>query len=384
MFVVNNELNRITKIQDRTFSELGFRERANLQEWLEHYPEAFGEDLLFIQKEFDGFDDTRERIDLVAIDKQGNLVVIENKLDDSGRDVTWQVLKYASYCSSLSKQQIKDIYQQYLDKSGKKESSEQNIVEFLEAEDFAEVQLNKSQRIILVAGNYRKEVTSTVIWLLTKYNMKIQCFKATPYLFNNQTLVDIQQIIPVKEVEEYTIRMAEKALEEQSSQDELKARHKVRLEFWRQLLPIANRESQLFANVSPSKDNWISAGAGIGGVTFAFVVAGSYARTELYIARSAPEENKFIFDKLLERRQEIEAVSGQLEWERLDGRRACRIKRELGAVNLYDKDDWAKMNRFLAENMRKMEQAFQGPLKVVNAELKKQRQRESAPKMLNE
>ena len=39
--------------------------------------------------------------------------VIENKLDDSGKDVTWQVLKYASYCSSLTKQNIIDIYQKY-------------------------------------------------------------------------------------------------------------------------------------------------------------------------------------------------------------------------------------------------------------------------------
>ncbi len=105
---------------------------------MKNNPTAFGEDdeLLFIQKEFDGFDDTRERLDLLAIDKQGDLVIIENKLDDSGRDVTWQVLKYASYCSSLSKQQIKDIYQSYLDKKGVSENAESNISDFLDAEDF--------------------------------------------------------------------------------------------------------------------------------------------------------------------------------------------------------------------------------------------------------
>jgi hypothetical protein len=77
-----------------------------------------GEELLIIQKEFDGFQDTNERLDLLALDKQGCLVVIENKLDDTGRDVTWQALKYASYCSTLSKEQIRAIYQSYLDKIG--------------------------------------------------------------------------------------------------------------------------------------------------------------------------------------------------------------------------------------------------------------------------
>lgn len=42
-------------------------------------------------------------------------MIIENKLDDSGRDVVWQAVKYASYCASLSKAQIVEIYQQYLD-----------------------------------------------------------------------------------------------------------------------------------------------------------------------------------------------------------------------------------------------------------------------------
>lgn len=59
---------------------------------------------------------TRERLDLLALDKEGNLVIIENKLDDSGRDVVWQALKYASYCSTLTKEEIIRIFQEYLDK----------------------------------------------------------------------------------------------------------------------------------------------------------------------------------------------------------------------------------------------------------------------------
>ena len=188
MFVLDKEKNRINKVKCCTFSDLKFREREHLQEWLENTPTAFGEDdeLLFIQKEFDGFDDTRERLDLLAIDKQGDLVIIENKLDDSGRDVTWQVLKYASYCSSLTTPQIRDIYQSYLDKKGCSENAESNISEFLDINDFEDIQLNNNQRIILVSGSYRKEVTSTVLWLLQKYKLKIQCFKATPYSFEGQ------------------------------------------------------------------------------------------------------------------------------------------------------------------------------------------------------
>ena len=83
-----------------------------MQEWLANQPDAAGEELLIIQKWFDGFDETRERLDLLALDKDGNLVVIEVKLDDSGRDVTWQALKHTAYVSGLTNTQIVEIYQQ--------------------------------------------------------------------------------------------------------------------------------------------------------------------------------------------------------------------------------------------------------------------------------
>ena len=105
MFTVNHQTNRISPVKVKSFSELGVTERNHLQEWLAHQPDCLGEELLIIQKEFDGFDDTRERLDLLALDKDGNLVIIENKLDDRGRDVVWQALKHASYSASLTKGQ---------------------------------------------------------------------------------------------------------------------------------------------------------------------------------------------------------------------------------------------------------------------------------------
>jgi len=84
-----------------------------LQEWIANNPTSLGEELLIIQKEFSGFSEMNERLDLLALDKLGNLVIIENKLDDSGKVVTWQVIKYASYCASSTKQDIIKIYQDF-------------------------------------------------------------------------------------------------------------------------------------------------------------------------------------------------------------------------------------------------------------------------------
>ena len=69
MFQVIRSTNRLVRLKERRFADLKLREREHLQEWLAHTPEALGEELLVIQKEFDGFADTRERLDLLALDK---------------------------------------------------------------------------------------------------------------------------------------------------------------------------------------------------------------------------------------------------------------------------------------------------------------------------
>lgn len=57
MYRINAEANRITPLEVKRFSELKLSERFHLQEWLESAPDTFGEELLIIRKEFDGFDD---------------------------------------------------------------------------------------------------------------------------------------------------------------------------------------------------------------------------------------------------------------------------------------------------------------------------------------
>ena len=69
--------------------------------------------------------------------------------------MVWQALKYASYCASLTKAQIVEIYQQYLHRylptieageplaqAGQAVDAATRICEFLDAPDLDEVKLN--------------------------------------------------------------------------------------------------------------------------------------------------------------------------------------------------------------------------------------------------
>ena len=384
MFTVNHQTNRISPVKTKKFSELGFTERKHLQEWLAHEPSALGEELLIIQKEFDGFDDTRERLDLLALDKDGNLVIIENKLDDSGRDVVWQALKYASYCASLTKAQIVDIYQQYLDRyepvTGEVDllnapaSASARICEFLDAPDLDELKLNlgNSQRIMLVAANFRKEVTSTALWLLGQ-GISIACFKITPYSLGEQLLINIDQIIPTPEAKELMIGINAKEAEEKTTEVVLKNRHTVRREYWERALEAFQKSAcQLYNNISPSKDHWLSAGSGLSGCPYNLIFLQKELRVELWISRGVTEENKYLFDLLSQSKQDIEHTFGaELEWMRLDEKKSCRIQFSTKADG-FNKETWPQAVAWHLEQMTKLEKALKGPLQKA-AEAMKQK-----------
>jgi hypothetical protein len=223
----------------------------------------------------------------------------------------------------------------------------------------------------MVSGSFRKEVTSTVLWLLN-YKLRIQCFQVAPFEMGDQLFLNIEQIIPMKNAEEFVISMADKTQDDINSQETLKKRHIIRREFWTQLLQEINKTSHLFQNISPAISNWIGAGSGVRGVSFNFVISQSYGRCEIYIDRGAMEENKFVFDTLFNQKDLLEKTFGApLTWERLDEKRASRIKYELEGVNVFEKEDWPKMIEFMKDGMLRMEKTFKDPLQKINIEVKK-------------
>ncbi|MFC0161751.1 hypothetical protein CDZ97_23785 [Mameliella alba] len=373
MFQIDRSANRLRKLERTSFSEVGFREREHLQEWLASMPEALGEtlgdDLLIIQKEFDGFDGTRERLDLLALDRNGQLVVIENKLDDSGRDVVWQALKYAAYCSSLKKAEIVDIFQKYLGASG---DAVTMICEFLEEDSFDEIVLNEGndQRVVFIAANFRREVTATVLWL-REHQIDARCIKAIPYRFGEELFLDLQQVIPTPEAADYMIRMAQKETEEKSAIGVQRRSHQLRLAFWEKALEaMRERGLSLFANISPSKDHWLSAGTGISGCVYNLIFSKDEARVEISLQRANKTENKWLFDQLYSERDGLERDFGAaLDWKRMEDRKSSRIQFSR-IFDGFSEEAWPEMIDWLGEHMQRLEATFHPRLVELNQRLK--------------
>jgi hypothetical protein len=83
------------------------------------------------------------------------------------------------------------------------------------------------------------------------------------------------------------------------------------------------------------------------------------AQVELYIDRGESEENKHIFDALFACRADTEAVfGGPLEWQRLDDRRACRIRYVLESGGLKDRERWPQIQDRMIDAMVRLEKAL--------------------------
>lgn len=196
MYKVDIQNKSLLRLQDVQYADLKIRERFDIQEWIAKDPSILGESLLIIQKEFEL--PSGIRLDLLALDKNGNLVIIELKRDNSGKNTEWQAIKYASYCSTMTPERIVSIYSTY--KKISAHDAEIEINAFIDT-DISEI--NSEQRIILVSKDFHSDVASAVLWL-RDYDLNIKCIRLRPFIDTDGDLfITPDVIIPLPEAKDY-------------------------------------------------------------------------------------------------------------------------------------------------------------------------------------
>jgi hypothetical protein len=181
------------------------RERQGLQRALRQRIEVLGDDLLVVDEEYGSFEDSRRRIDLLALDRTGSLVVIELKRTEDGGHMELQALRYAAMVSTMTADQLVAVYSHANDLAV---DDARQIIEGWVARPFEE--LPDQVRIILVSADFSTEITSTVIWLNDTYNTDISCYRIVSYRLADEVLLDLQQIIPLPEAKDFQIQQRQK------------------------------------------------------------------------------------------------------------------------------------------------------------------------------
>jgi hypothetical protein len=208
----------ILPVREVTLAKQGYRERYDLQRVLRDQIEAVSPNSYVLAEEYSEWEDARRSIDLLCIDKDANLVVVELKRSDDGAHMELQAIRYAAMISKMTFAQAVDAHSKYLQRTGRDPAeAESGILHFLEWDE-AQPEFGQTVRIVLVSAGFSKEITTSVIWL-NDSGLDVQCVRLRPYELDGRTLLDIQQVLPLPEAEEYQVQLRRKVAEVRQARD---------------------------------------------------------------------------------------------------------------------------------------------------------------------
>lgn len=205
---------RLQRVTPTTLAEAAIWERRDLQALLrQHLPELVP-DLLVIAEEFGDWDDSKRRIDLLALDRDANLVVIELKRGDTGVHMELQALRYAAMVSTMT-------FEQAVTAHGTAHPADEldartAILDHLGWSEPSEEEFAQDVRIVLFSEDFSRELTTSILWLNNR-GLDITAFRISSYDLDGRLLLDFQQIIPLKEAEEYQVKVRNKQQVEQNA-----------------------------------------------------------------------------------------------------------------------------------------------------------------------
>lgn len=248
-------------------------------------------------------------VDIVAEDETGNPVIIENQLEKSDHDHLGKVITYLVAMGAKA--------------------------------------------AVWIVSDPRPEHIASISWLNESSSANFYLIKLEAIKIGGSPPAPLFTVIVGPSEEGKVVGKAKKDLAE---------RYIIREKFWAKLLDAAKDKTKLHRNITPQQYAWLGTGAGKQGLGFNYSVRKNEAQVELYIDRGKEkeEENKYLFEQLYKHKEAIESSFGEpLEWQNLEGRRACRIRKKITRGGYRDNEDkWPEIHELMIDAMIKLEKAF--------------------------
>jgi len=159
--IVERELRPI----ETNLQEQGRTEPYDLEPWIASHPDILSPDILIIGRQ------VRSKsgpIDLLGIDRSGNLVIIELKRNQLPREALAQAIDYASDVAEWTVDRISEECMTYCAKT-----LEECFGEFFQDAELESVSVNGTQRILLVGFAVESSLERMIQWLSDVYSVNI-------------------------------------------------------------------------------------------------------------------------------------------------------------------------------------------------------------------
>jgi hypothetical protein len=214
----------IISLERKTFKSLGFKE-GKIERLIKDNIGIFTkeeESLLVVGQQV--INESKGRSDLVAIDGEGNLVLIEIKRDKKDIETRSepfeiQAIRYAANLANIKtpEELANQIFSRYIEK---------NIIEFkdeltndISFNELALIKINNylksnasqttfnlKQKVILIASEFDLQTLSAVAWL-NKNKVDISCYSVEPYKNGKDILLKLNKLLPLKSYEEFYVNV---------------------------------------------------------------------------------------------------------------------------------------------------------------------------------
>ena len=283
----------IGKLEEVDIRELWKHEQYDFSEWLskkeniENLNEILGLTLVDISKEtYVG----SYRCDLFAKDETtGIKVIIENQLEMSNHDHLGKIITYASGLDA--------------------------------------------KVVVWIVKEAREEHRSAIEWLNNNTNSNVNFFliEIHAYKIGNSDNAPMFQVI--EQPNDFI-----KNNKSTNSSDTMNKSQSQRLEFWNQFNNVLVERGKPFNVRKATTDHWynVAIGTSDAHIDITLVNKDSVIGVELYIT-----DNKDLFDKLYQKKDEIEADLGfKLDWRRLNNSKASRIVTFIKGLNFDDHSNY--------------------------------------------
>lgn len=166
MLKIDRSKQRFSILDTPTLADVSITERYDLQEFICNSPDAFfkeiGQKLFLLGKEVEPSKNVQDRIDVLAVDKEGAAVVLELKRGTN----KLQMLQAISYAGMISQWGPDDFLQLLSD------DQQEALADFLEVDT---EEINRQQKIILIAEAFDYALLIGAEWLSDQYSVDITC-----------------------------------------------------------------------------------------------------------------------------------------------------------------------------------------------------------------
>jgi hypothetical protein len=147
----------------------------------------------------------RDRLDILALDRDGRLVVLELKRDDAPDDIHLQAITYAAMVSRLAEEDLAAIHAGFVRRRGGQIGEEQ-VLEAIRQHVDGELDplLLRRPRLVLVARQFPRQVTSSAVWL-NDMDIDVRLILVRVWSTPTGSVLTTSTFYPVPGTEEFTV-----------------------------------------------------------------------------------------------------------------------------------------------------------------------------------